>query len=92
MVEMIVVGTLGFGAGLIAYHFRAQKVLLQQQLLKEKLELQEKLHQESGEKLELKLKEFSQRILEEKSKTLREDSLRGMELILNPFRERMLDF
>ncbi len=78
--------------GLVAYHLRAQKILLEHALLIERLALQEKNHQESSEKLELKLKEFSQSVLEDRSKRFREDSLRGMELVLNPFRERMVDF
>ena len=92
MIEMILVGLASFIVGLLLYHFRSQKLLLEHALLKEKLGLQEKYHQESSEKLELKLKEFSQQVLEEKSKHFREDSLRGMELVLNPFRERMVDF
>jgi DNA recombination protein RmuC len=82
----------GLVLGLVIYHLRAQKILLDHQVLKEKYQLQEKYHQESSEKLELKLKEISQQIFEEKSKRFREDSLRGMELMLNPFREKMTEF
>lgn len=88
----IIAGVIGFIAGAIAYHFRVQKLHLTKALLEEKLTLQDRLHREANEKLELKLKEFSQQILEEKSKRFREDSLRGMELILNPFRDRITDF
>lgn len=92
MLGMCLVGLVGFVAGLILYHFRSQKILLDYALLKEKMALQEKYHRESSQTLELKFKEFSQQILDEKSKRFREDSLRGMELILNPFRDRMVDF
>lgn len=81
-----------FIAGLAIYHFRAQKLLLEYGILKEKLAIQDKVHHESSEKLELKLKTLSQEIFEEKSRRFREDSLRGMELVLNPFREKMADF
>lgn len=78
----------GLIAGIILYHFRVQKILIQNQLLLERLNLQEKYHQESAEKLEFKLREMSQKIFEEKS----QHSLRGMELMLNPFREKMVEF
>jgi DNA recombination protein RmuC len=85
---MIVAAVGGVIAGLILYHFRVQKILVENQLLKERLSLQEKYHLESAEKLELKLREMSQKIFEEKS----QHSLRGMELMLNPFREKMVEF
>lgn len=87
---------LAFGAGmvigLVIYHFRSQKLLLEHALFREKLAIQEKNHQDSQEKLELRLKNLTQEIFDEKSKRFREDSLRGMELILNPFKEKMTDF
>ncbi|HXH73955.1 MAG TPA: DNA recombination protein RmuC [Bacteriovoracaceae bacterium] len=92
MLGSIMVGLVSFLAGLILYHLRCQKILMEHALLKEKLLLQEKYHSESSQLLEHRFKEFSQAILEEKSKRFREDSLHGMELILNPFRERMVDF
>jgi DNA recombination protein RmuC len=92
MITAVLTGVACFLLGLVAYHLRAQKILLEHALLIERLALQEKNHQESSEKLELKLKEFSQSVLEDRSKRFREDSLRGMELVLNPFRERMVDF
>ena len=81
-----------FIAGLALYHFRVQKLLLEHGILKEKFAIQEKSHHESSEKLELRLKALTQEIFEEKSRRFREDSLRGMELVLNPFREKMADF
>ncbi len=92
MALTFLVGIGGIVLGLAIYHFRSHKILIENSLLKEKLALQEKYHLESSDKLELRLKEISQQIFEEKSKRFREDSLRGMELILNPFRERMTDF
>lgn len=88
----IFIGIGAFVMGLVAYHFRVQKLLLEHGILKEKLAIQEKAHLESSEKLELKLKTLTQEIFEEKSRRFREDSLRGMELVLNPFREKMSDF
>lgn len=92
MGTMILIGVGAFVAGLAVYHFRAQKLILDHAILKEKLAIQDKVHLESSEKLELKLKTLSQEIFEEKSRRFREDSLKGMELMLNPFREKMNDF
>lgn len=92
MALTILVGLGGVVLGMALYHFRSHKLLMENSLLKERINLQERYHQESSEKLELRLKEISQQIFEEKSKSFREDSLKGMELILNPFRERMSDF
>jgi DNA recombination protein RmuC len=86
---MIIAAALGgLIAGIILYHFRVQKIMVQNQILAERLSLQEKYHLESAEKLEFKLREMSQKIFEEKS----QHSLRGMELMLNPFREKMVEF
>ena len=92
MAAYILVGIGGIVLGLAIYHFRAQKLILESAIIKEKLAIQEKAHHESQEKLELKLKTLTQEIFDEKSRRFREDSLRGMELILNPFRENMSDF
>lgn len=82
----------GLILGLVIYHFRAQRLILEHAVLREKIEIQEKAHRESQEKLKLEIKTLTQEIFEEKSKRFREDSLRGMELILNPFREKMVEF
>ncbi len=92
MVLPILAGLGGLFLGLLIYHLRVQPLLLEHAVLQEKFSLQEKNHQDSSARLELKLKELSQEIFEEKTKRFREDSLRGMELILNPFREKMSDF
>jgi len=91
MIE-VVSGLGGILLGVCLYHLRVQKLILEYRLLKEKMILQEKYHQESSQNLELRLKEFSEKILEEKSRRFREDSLRGMELVFHPFRDRMVDF
>lgn len=82
----------GLFLGWLIQHLRTQSIRLNYELLKEKYSLQEKFHQESSEKLEFRLKDISQQIFEEKSKRFREDSLRGMELMLNPFKEKMTEF
>jgi DNA recombination protein RmuC len=82
----------GLFLGWLIQHLRTQSFRLNYELLKEKYSLQEKFHQESSEKLEFRLKDISQQIFEEKSKRFREDSLRGMELMLNPFKEKMTEF
>lgn len=92
MALTVLVGLGGLVLGLALYHLRVQKLLLEHAILTEKLGIQEKAHQESQEKLELKLKSLTQEIFEEKTKRFREDSIRGMELILNPFKEKMTDF
>ena len=92
MALTILVGLGGLVLGLALYHFRSQKLLVDYAVLKEKLSIQERTHKEAEEKLELKLRALSQEIFEEKSKRFREDSLKGMELILNPFKEKMSDF
>lgn len=92
MISGLLAGFGGLVLGLAIYHFRSQKMLLELGVLKEKLAIQDKVHREASEKLELRLKTLSQEIFEEKSKRFREDSLRGMELLLNPFKEKMTDF
>ena len=82
----------GLLLGWLIQHLRTQKLRLEFEVLKEKYNLQERYHLESSEKLEFKLKDISQQIFEEKSKRFREDSLKGMELVLNPFREKMTEF
>lgn len=88
----LLTGVSGIILGFLIAHFFKQKILLENALLKEKLSLQEKSHRDSEEKLELKLKSLSQEIFEEKSRRFKEESLKGMELILNPFKEKMSDF
>lgn len=78
--------------GLILYHLKSQKILLENSVLKEKIKIQDSLHQESLERMKYEMRTLSQEIFEEKSRRLREDSIRGMELILNPFKEKMTDF
>jgi DNA recombination protein RmuC len=82
----------GLFLGWFVQYIRTQNIRLNYELLKEKYGLQEKFHVESSEKLEFKLKDITQQIFEEKSKRFREDSLRGMELMLNPFKEKMTEF
>ncbi len=88
----ILVGLGGVVLGLAIYHFRAQKMLIEHAIIKEKLLIQERVHHESQDRLEMKLKSMSQEIFEEKTRRFREDSLKGMELILNPFKDKMNDF
>jgi DNA recombination protein RmuC len=92
MLATILIASVSFIFGLAIYHFKAQKIFLENAILKEKISFQEEQHLESQEKLELKLKNLSQEIFDEKSKRFREDSLRGMELILAPFKDKMTDF
>lgn len=92
MISVILAAMGGLILGLMIYHFKSQKMLLELGILKEKLTIQDQVHQEASERLELRLKTLSQEIFEEKSKRFREDSLRGMELLLNPFKDRMTDF
>lgn len=92
MLSIILALVGGLVMGFVIQHLRTQKMRLEHELLKERYALQEKFHHESSEKLELKLKDISQQIFEEKSKRFREDSLKGMELVLNPFREKMTEF
>lgn len=92
MLYYILALSVGLIIGFIIQHLRMQKIHMSHELLKEKYALQEKHHAESNQILELRLKDISQQIFDEKSKRFREDSLRGMELMLNPFREKMNDF
>lgn len=71
MVTFVLVGLMGLASGLVLYHFRAQKILIEYAVLKEKLTLQEKSHQDIQEKLKLELKTLSQEIFEEKTKRFR---------------------
>jgi DNA recombination protein RmuC len=88
----IITFVVGLLLGWLIQFLRTQSLRLNFELIKEKYSLQEKFHLESSEKLEFKLKDISQQIFEEKSKRFREDSLRGMELMLNPFKEKMTEF
>jgi DNA recombination protein RmuC len=88
----IITFAVGLLLGWLIQFLRSQSLRLNFELLKEKYSLQERFHLESSEKLEFKLKDISQQIFEEKSKRFREDSLRGMELMLNPFKEKMSEF
>ena len=91
--EYYIIASLGsLFLGWFVQYLRTQNIRLNYELLKEKYNLQEKFHVQSSEKLEFKLKDISQQIFEEKSKRFREDSLRGMELMLNPFKEKMSEF
>jgi DNA recombination protein RmuC len=92
MLVTILIAFVSFIFGLAIYHFKAQKFFFENAILKQKISFQEEQHLESQEKLELKLKNLSQEIFDEKSKRFREDSLRGMELILTPFKDKMTDF
>lgn len=78
----------GFLLGLAVSFLLQQKQRTEFFVLQERFNLQEKYHQESAEKLKLEIKQLST----EHSRTFREDSLRGMELMLNPFREKMNEF
>ena len=88
----IITFVVGLLLGWLIQFLRSQTLRLNFELIKEKYALQEKFHLESSEKLEFKLKDISQQIFEEKSKRFREDSLRGMELMLNPFKDKMTEF
>ncbi len=92
MMTYILVGLLGTFIGALLYHFKNLKFILEYKLLQEKLILQDKYQQESAQNLELKLKNMTQQIFEEKTKSFREDSLKGMELMLNPFKDKMSEF
>jgi DNA recombination protein RmuC len=92
MLYYILALSVGLIVGFIIQHLRMQKMMMSHELLKERYALQEKHHTEGNQMLELRLKDISQQIFDEKSKRFREDSLRGMELMLNPFREKMTDF
>lgn len=88
----ILIGLGAFTLGLVVYHLRAQKLVVENAVLTEKLNLLERSHVTQAGTLELKLKALTQEILEDKTRRFREDSLKGMELILNPFKEKMIDF
>lgn len=92
MVSMLLAGLVGVFLGVLIYHLKNQKIHVENKLLQERLALQDKFHLESSARLEEKLQKLSHQIFEEKSRRFREDSLRGMELVLNPFREKMNEF
>lgn len=92
MVIAISSGLAGVLLGIVLYHLRAQKNQVALAVLQEKLLLQEKLHKEAQENLESKLKSLAQEIMDEKTRKFREDSIKGIELILSPFKEKMQAF
>ncbi len=71
----------GLSVGAVFYFWKSQK-----------LQFEKKLQEESARKLELQIKDISAQIIQEKTRHFREDSLKGMELLLNPFREKMTEF
>ncbi len=82
----------GLVVGLCLSQILQGKLKTDFRVLQERYSLQEKFHQESSEKLKLEMKELSTAIFTEKSRTFREDSLKGMELMLSPFKEKMNEF
>jgi len=93
MTSYIVLSFLGgLLIGYLISHLRKQNLITEHAVLKEKHDLQDKLHKEGLMQFELRMKELSQQIFDQKSKDFRESSLRGMESMLNPFREKMNEF
>lgn len=82
MMTYILIASLAFVGGYVVAW------LFQVRLLQERLRLQDA----SRDLIKAELRELSGEIFAEKSRTFREDSLRGMELMLNPFREKMSEF
>lgn len=82
----------GLAVGAVFFLWRTQKLHLSHEIQREKHELEKKLFDESARKLELQIKEISSQIISEKTRHFKEDSLKGMELLLNPFREKMTEF
>ncbi len=92
METVILAFFIGLLLGFLISYLKGQKLYLSYEILKEKFLLQEKIHIESNEKFELKIKEISQKIIEEKTKSFKEDSFKGLEQLLNPFRDKINDF
>lgn len=91
--EVLIISFLGgFAVGAAVFFLRAQKMGLALTVLQEKYLLEKQLQAEAAQKLELHIKEISSQIIAEKTRHFREDSLKGMELVLAPFREKMNDF
>jgi DNA recombination protein RmuC len=82
----------GFSVGAFLFYWKSQKLRLELGILREKAELERKFQEESARKLELQIKEISSQIISEKTRHFKEDSLKGMELLLSPFREKMTEF
>ncbi|MFL5784605.1 MAG: DNA recombination protein RmuC [Bacteriovoracaceae bacterium] len=78
----------GLVLGYVFSELRGNKLRTDFLVLQEKLRMQE----EAKELVKAELKQLTSEIFTEKSRTFREDSLRGMELMLNPFREKMTEF
>jgi DNA recombination protein RmuC len=92
MMTFILLMAGGFLLGLGVSFILGLRQKTEYRVLQAKYALQEKYHSQSSETLKLELKQLSSEIFTEKSRTFREDSLRGMELMLNPFREKMSEF
>jgi DNA recombination protein RmuC len=92
MMTVILVAICAFFAGVVFYRFRVQSILIEHAVLHEKLQIQDKMHRESQHEFEQRLKNLTQEIIDEKSRRFREDSLKGMELLLGPFKEKITDF
>ncbi len=92
MMMILLTGFCGLLIGAVSMHLKNQKFIVENTVLKERLLLQDKIHQESLERLKLEQSSQAQKIFEEKSRHFRDDSLKGMELMLSPFREKMNEF
>lgn len=82
----------GLAVGALIFFWRSQKLSLALEIQRQKHDFEKQLQEESARKLELQLKEISSQIISEKTRHFKEDSLKGMELLLSPFREKMTEF
>lgn len=88
MMTILLSALAAFALGFALSYFLGQRARTELRILQERLRFQE----ESRDLLKAEMKELTSQIFTEKSRTFREDSLRGMELVLNPFREKMTEF
>lgn len=88
MTSLPLIALLAFVFGFLLAALYFQRTRTENQVLRERLRLQD----ESRDLVKTELRNLTSEIITEKSRSFREDSLRGMELVLNPFRDKMNEF
>lgn len=88
----IVLFVLGIALGLLFHFWRVQKMRVDLKVAEEKQEFLNLEHQKNAQALEEKLSLLSQKIIDEKSRTFQETSLKSLDIYLKPFKEKLMEF
>lgn len=83
---------LGLLLGLVFHFIRSQKLKVQLQVQEQRQLMQVEAHQLQSQELEEKLSLLSHKIIDEKTQTFQEQSLKHLDIYLKPFREKLGEF